>query len=108
MLLIPIASYYSIERLALIYFSRTQQDHKLNGIGIIWLIEGADDQSLYFTIQNLNLEHIHFEKTPVAMPSHNYHIMVNKNHKQLIIPLGKQLKISKSKFLFFQQFPATQ
>jgi hypothetical protein len=35
LLSIPIASYYSIERLALIYFSRTQQDHKLNGIGII-------------------------------------------------------------------------
>jgi hypothetical protein len=34
LLSIPIASYYSIERLALIYFSRTQQDHKLNGIGI--------------------------------------------------------------------------
>jgi hypothetical protein len=35
LLSIPIASYYSIERLALIYFSYAQQDHKLNEIGII-------------------------------------------------------------------------
>jgi hypothetical protein len=34
-LLIPIASYWSIERLSLIYFSCAQQDHKLNGTGII-------------------------------------------------------------------------
>jgi len=30
LLSIPIASYYSIERLALIYFSFAQYDHKLN------------------------------------------------------------------------------
>jgi len=35
LLSIPIASYCSIERLALIYFSYAQQDHKLNETGII-------------------------------------------------------------------------
>ncbi|GAW96426.1 hypothetical protein MTCD1_02040 [Colwellia marinimaniae] len=30
----PIACYWSIERLALIYFSYAQQDHKLNETGI--------------------------------------------------------------------------
>ena len=35
LLSIPITSYYSIERLALIYFPYTQQDHKLNETGII-------------------------------------------------------------------------
>jgi hypothetical protein len=35
LLAIPIASYYSIERLALIYFLYLQQDHKLNENGII-------------------------------------------------------------------------
>ncbi|ALO33756.1 hypothetical protein CMT41_02775 [Colwellia sp. MT41] len=35
MLSIPIARYWSIERLALIYFPYTQQDHKLNENGII-------------------------------------------------------------------------
>ena len=34
LLSIPIASYCSIERLALIYFSYTQQDYKLNETGI--------------------------------------------------------------------------
>ncbi len=34
LLSIPIASYYSIERLALIYFSYAQQDQKLNETGI--------------------------------------------------------------------------
>jgi hypothetical protein len=34
LLSIPIASYCSIERLALIYFSYAQQDHKLNVIVI--------------------------------------------------------------------------
>ena len=33
-MLIPIASYYSIKRLPLNYFSYPQQDHQLNGIGI--------------------------------------------------------------------------
>jgi hypothetical protein len=34
LLSIPIASYYSIERLRLIYFPYAQQDHKLNKTGI--------------------------------------------------------------------------
>jgi hypothetical protein len=34
LLSIPITGYYSIDRLALIYFSFVQQDHKLNGIDI--------------------------------------------------------------------------
>ncbi|TWX65018.1 hypothetical protein ESZ39_15575 [Colwellia sp. C1TZA3] len=34
---IPIASYCSIERLTLNYFSCAQQDHKLNGTGITLL-----------------------------------------------------------------------
>ncbi|MFQ3209896.1 MAG: hypothetical protein ACI9HU_001398, partial [Colwellia sp.] len=35
LLAIPIASYYSIERLVLIYVLYPQQDHKLNENGII-------------------------------------------------------------------------
>ena len=35
LLSIPIASYWSIKRLPLNYFSCAQQDHKINGIGII-------------------------------------------------------------------------
>jgi hypothetical protein len=35
LLSILIAGYYSIERLALMYFSYAQQDHKLNESGII-------------------------------------------------------------------------
>jgi hypothetical protein len=35
LLSIPIASYWSIDGLALIYFSYTQQDHKRNETGII-------------------------------------------------------------------------
>jgi len=34
LLSIPIVSYCSIKRLALIYFSYAQQDHKLNEVGI--------------------------------------------------------------------------
>ena len=34
LLSIPIASYCSIKRLAMIYFSYAQQAHKLNGVGI--------------------------------------------------------------------------
>ncbi|TWX71153.1 hypothetical protein ESZ39_09830 [Colwellia sp. C1TZA3] len=34
LLSLPIASYCSIERLTLNYFSCAQQDHKLNGTGI--------------------------------------------------------------------------
>ncbi|WP_057829961.1 hypothetical protein [Colwellia sp. TT2012] len=38
LLSIPIASYWSIERLSLIYFPYAQQDHKLNENGIIKFI----------------------------------------------------------------------
>ncbi len=41
LLSILIASYYSIERLALKYFPYVQQDHKLNETGIIYHLKLA-------------------------------------------------------------------
>jgi len=54
LLSIPIASYCSIKRLALNYFSYAQQDHKLNGIGIIFI--ALLEKSV---------------KTPITLPSKN-------------------------------------
>ena len=52
LLSIPIASYCSIERLALICFSGAQQDHKLNETGItskaIRLVKVRSIEEVYF------------------------------------------------------------
>ena len=52
LLSIPIASYWSIKRLALNYFPYAQQDHKLNGIGIT---EFNGKIKINFTLFHFNL-----------------------------------------------------
>jgi len=47
LLSIPIASYYSIKRLALKYFFSVQQDHKLIGIGITSFTENLMIEGIY-------------------------------------------------------------